>query len=547
MRAFARIGVISICFIAWCASATGQSANLSSLDKELTELVKKLAPSVARVGAGNSGVAISSKGLVLTDIDVVRRMKEAGKTKIDVAFAGQPALLASIAATDESTATAILRIEGNKTLPSVRPGNPEELAIGHLVMTIGNSFGSANESSPAVTLGVLASIRTNANGVVERIETSAATNPGQEGGPYFNLHGDLIGLEYSLQSGDDLATLTPIDLIVARYAAVKEVAGAFEKPRVLSPPTSLGESLSQGFAIAARKARAGVVTLVVTRADPAAELPQSFGLPARKGPVSGTIVEASGVVVAALPPFLVEATAIDAYTADGRKLTAVVLARDHKAGLAVLQLDVGDTPLAPLPIRETKTLEIGQFCLALGAPNDPNVRGAGSGFVTTGILSAKHQLDAYRDALQTDAGVGAKNAGGALIDLRSRLIGIVLPPAMPYGPNSGLGFAMPIDAVIANLPRWKSGVNCEPAMIGALLADAPSGVRVDGVTAGQPAAAAGVIAGDVITHLDGTRVLDRLAFSNYVMKFKCAGDTLKLTLTRGKDVLALSVVLAKRG
>lgn len=548
MRAACRFVLVAALASSLAARAGAQAANLASLDKEVVDLVKRLAPSVARVGQANSGVVISNKGLVLTDIDVVSRMKEGGAATIEVAVPGAPPYLASIAATDEATSTAILRIDADRNFPSVRPGNPAELEIGHLVLTIGNSFGSANENSPATTLGVLCAIHVDRQGNCLRLETSAATNPGQEGGPYFNLHGDLIGLEFALPRGDDLATLTPIDRIIARYAAMKDFAGAFQKPRVLTPPATLSESLSQAFAIAARRARAGVVTVLVELADPNATAPDFQGVPARKGPVSGTVVDPSGIVVAPLSAFQLEFKSIRVVTHDGRRLPAILLGKDHKAGLAALQAEVGDAPLPVLPPQTSDQLQLGQFCLALGAPDDLDAPiAARAGFVTAGILSAKHQLDAYRDALQTDAGVGVKNAGGALVDLRGRFLGVVLPPAMPFGQNSGLGFAMPAEAVLANLPRWKSGTSCEPAMIGAVLSDGAGGVRVDSVSAGQPAAAAGVLANDVITHLDGVRVDDRQAFSDYLAKHKCAGDSLKLTLQRGKEVLSISLVLGKRG
>jgi S1-C subfamily serine protease len=484
---------------------------------------------------------------VITDFAVAKQLRDAGKETVDVAFSDQRTYTGRVVASDERSSTAVLRLDGNRTFPSVRPGNPADLAIGHLLMTIGNSFGSASESPPAVTLGVIAGITRDAQGNATRIETSAATNPGQEGGPFFDLRGDLVGLEYSLPAGDDLAMLTPIDLVIAHYADVKEIATVFEKPRTSAPPVSLAESLSKGFAIAARRGRSGVVTLVVKRKDENAELPALYGLPIRKGPISGTIVDASGIVVAQLPAFQTSIDSITAHTADGRALKATLLCSDHKAGLAVLQLDLEGRPLPPLEFRQSSELTLGQFCLALGAAYPIEPGGApNDGFVTTGILSAMHQLDIYRDALQTDAGIGAKNAGGALIDLRSRLIGVVLPPAMPFGANSGLGFALPAEVVLANLPRWKAGVSCEPGVLGVMLSDSPGGLRIDSLTPGQPAEKAGLRGGDLITHLDGQKVKLRQEFTDYLAKYKCAGDELKVTVARGAEVSTLTAVLAKR-
>jgi S1-C subfamily serine protease len=415
-------------------------------------------------------------------------------------------------------------------------------------MTIGNSFDTTEDSGPSVTLGVLSGIRRDAQDNAIRLETSAATNPGQEGGPYFNIHGDLIGLEHNLPKDDDLATLTPIDRIVANYAVSKPNEAIFDRPRMLTPPQSLSETMSQGFAIAAKRARSGVVTVVPSYADAKVDLPALGGLPARRGPISGTLVDATGIVVTALAPFVVEPSAIDVYAADGSKVAGKLLARDFKSGFAVLSIDPAGKSFSVLETRSQASLEIGQFIIVVGAPDGPPEAAiTRDGFVTTGILSAQHQIDVFRDALETDAGINMKNAAGAVVDLHGRLVGIAFPPFLPFGQNSGLGFVMPIEAVKALVPRWREGGTIEPAVLGATLSDnAGGGVRIDSVVPDQPAAKADLRAGDAILEADGTKLADRQAFTDFLARKKCAGDPVTLTIARGKDSLTVSLKLGKR-
>lgn len=523
------------------APLAAQSINLESLDKEMSTLVDRLSPTVVRVGPQNTGVLISPKGYVITDIAVARTLERNKEAYVDVALADRKVYRGYVMASDPDTETVILRLDVKRTFPYVRPGDPSDLATGHLLMTIGNSFGTADQNEPSVTLGVLSAIVRDAQGNPRVLETSAATNPGQEGGPYFNMNGDLIGLERNLPNGEDLATLSPIDRIVANYALAKPGETLFDKPRGVTSPGSLSTVLSRAFAISAARARHGVVALEIQRDSP----PDAVdGIPIRLGPVSGTILDASGLVITALAPLVAKPKAIVAHTYDGSTFPANVVARDFKAGIALLQLDVKARALAPLPTRSSGELDLGQFCVTCGAPALP--KDDRDGFVTTGLLSARNQLDGYRLALQTDAGTNVKNAGGALVDLHGRLVGVILMPIASYGQNSGLGFAIPIERIEALLPRWKKGGDVQAAALGVSLENAPGGVRVAQVTPKMPADKVGIQVGDIITELDGNRIPDQPAFSEYILLQKSAGDPLRVTLLRGKESKSFDLVLERR-
>lgn len=546
-----------------------QMGSLSELDNELTRTVSRVAQAVVEVEPGVSGVCVAEEGFILTDASVSSAISRSDQGTVRVTFPHKGSFDAELHAADTVTRTLILRVVGRGRFPAVRPGDPGALQVGHFLMTVGNAFGTARENAPAVTLGVVASIRRDRQGRALLLETSAATNPGQNGGPYFDTDGKLVGLFRSLPTDQDLATVTPIDRIRQAYRQANGAERIFDTVSKLQPPRSKAGILSRAFHIAATRARHLLVTIRVKRAEPADPSPASAepaadlegekkdpnaskrpgpSLPERKGAVSGTIIDPDGFVLAPAGAFAGEIESIEVLLADERRFRATLISTDRKAGLALLLLDRKANELLPrLEERHQDQLELGQFVLAIGAPHGPPVER--DPFVTVGLLSARHRLDAYRDALQTDAGINVKNAGGLLIDLRGRPLGVLLPPALPYGQNSGLGFAMPLDALRTNLERMKEGRDIEPAYIGVTLSDAPGeagGILVNGVSKGMPGEKAGLLAGDVITRLDGRPSPSRQFLSDYLARHKTAGEHLQLTVRRGDERLLLQVILTRR-
>ena len=548
------------------ASARAQMSSLADLDREFTRVVAQVAPAVVEVEPGVSGVCVSEEGFILTDGVVALRLAASEQRTVRVTFPDQRSYSATLHASDAATRTILLKIEESVRFPAVRPGDPGELEVGHLLMTVGNAFGTARESQPAVTLGVVSSIRRDEAGRALLIETSAATNPGQNGGPYFNTDGELVGLLHDLGNGYDLATLTPINRIAAAYQDSPGSKQVFDTVSQLNTPRTKANVLSRAFEIAAQRARPHLVSIHVRRTPgekpettPAADAPKfedrqssqrlpPEGIAIPDGPITGTIVDPQGFVLTTAAPFGEDVESIDVMLRDGRSFRATLVSRDQKAGLALLLLDKQHSERLPaLKVRPQEDLELGQFVIAVGALAGPP--GKNDLFVTVGLLSNRHRLDAHRDALQTDAGVSFKNAGGLLVDLRGRALGILLAPVLPYGQNSGLGFAMPVAACLSQLPRMLEGQDIEPAYIGVMLADAPvgrEGALVTAVTDGFPGAQAGLQPGDLILKLDGRIISRRQALSDYLARFKNAGDALRLTLKRAGETLEIELLLARR-
>jgi Trypsin-like serine proteases, typically periplasmic, contain C-terminal PDZ domain len=198
---------------------------------------------------------------------------------------------------------------------------------------------------------------------------------------------------------------------------------------------------------------------------------------------------------------------------------------------------VSASGLSPATFGDSSALAVGDFVLAIGNP-----LGLESS-VTEGIVSALDRQvsepngNALPDVIQTSAAINPGNSGGALVDLAGQVVGIptlaVTDPQIG-GSAPGIGFAISsnrakviADQLIAHGKVIASG----RAYMGAQLADSRrvSGAIVYSVVAGGPAAAAGLVAGDVITAIDGTSTPDSAMLLDLVAAHK-PGDVVKLSV-----------------
>ena len=211
--------------------------------------------------------------------------------------------------------------------------------------------------------------------------------------------------------------------------------------------------------------------------------------------------------------------------ADGHSEAAKLIGRDPQTDIAVLQ--VGDPAgLSPITFGSSANLQVGQPVIALGAP-----LGLAS-TVTSGIVSAlDRSVEVPSDdgttatlvaAVQTDAAINPGNSGGALVNCAGQLVGVPSAGAsVPTGDggssagNIGIGFAIPsdfahsiADELIANgrVSHGFFGLTVMTVPGGGQPAPAPPGLYVTSVTAGGPAAQAGLRPGDVITEVAGSPV-----------------------------------------
>ncbi len=197
---------------------------------------------------------------------------------------------------------------------------------------------------------------------------------------------------------------------------------------------------------------------------------------------------------------------------DGDELPFEVVGRDPLSDLAVVRATSGE--LAAAPFGDAARLRVGQLVVAIGNPL------GFAGTVTAGVVSALGRSLAARDGqasrlvenvIQTDAALNPGNSGGALADVRGRVIGINTAVA-----GVGLGLAVPVDAATRSIldalirdgrvRRAYLGIVGGTRRLSSELAERlgrSSGLAVVQLLDGSPAATAGVRAGDVIVALDG--------------------------------------------
>ena len=191
---------------------------------------------------------------------------------------------------------------------------------------------------------------------------------------------------------------------------------------------------------------------------------------------------------------------------DQRKFTAKLVGRDPKTDIAVLKVDA-PRPLPAAELGDSDHLRVGQWAIAIGNPFGLDRT------VTVGIISATARtrvgVTQYDNFIQTDASINPGNSGGALVDLNGRVIGVpTLAATDPQlgGSAPGIGFAIPSNLVrdiAGQLVKYGKVVDSHRAYLGIRVGDTGgNGVYVGAVTAGGPAAKAGIRAGDVIVSVD---------------------------------------------
>jgi serine protease Do len=157
-----------------------------------------------------SGFIISPDGTILTNAHVVQNASE-----VTVKLTDRREFKATVVGVDAQTDIAVLKIDA-ENLPSVKLGDPKNLDVGEWVVAIGSPYGFEN----SVTSGIVsAKSRSLPDGTyVPFIQTDVAVNPGNSGGPLFNLEGEVVGINsqiYSRSGGyQGLSFAIPIDTAV---------------------------------------------------------------------------------------------------------------------------------------------------------------------------------------------------------------------------------------------------------------------------------------------------------------------------------------------
>jgi serine protease Do len=151
-----------------------------------------------------SGVIINEKGLVVTNQHVAN--ENAKKVVVSLSDGSQHE--AEVLGADELADLALLRIKADRTFPAVEFGNSDSVLVGEWSLAVGNPFGLFESAKPSVTVGVISALnrdfRPNPNEprvYIDMIQTDAAINRGNSGGPLVDSQGKVIGVNTFIFTG----------------------------------------------------------------------------------------------------------------------------------------------------------------------------------------------------------------------------------------------------------------------------------------------------------------------------------------------------------
>ena len=253
------------------------------------------------------------------------------------------------------------------------------------------------------------------------------------------------------------------------------------------------------------------------------------------------------------------ATSIRVTLSDGDLVPATVVGTDVRSDLAVLKVD--RTGLKPLKFAELDNVLIGQDVVAIGYALDLELGEGPSFSVTRGIVSQKNRaiseganLQIY-GSIQTDAAINHGNSGGPLLNMFGEVVGVNTALA-PGDQVTGIGFAVGSDVAKAvyEAIREDGRVNRGFMGIGNFEAVRPArakelgmpenqeGLYIGNVTAGSPAASAGLQAGDVLTRLGDTAIGNESDLTVALIEQE-AGETVKIEYYRGGEKKSAEITL----
>ncbi len=292
-----------------------------------------------------------------------------------------------------------------------------------------------------------------------------------------------------------------------------------------------------------------------------------YGLVPEEGQGSGFIIDKEGHILTNYH-VIADARQIEVTLHNRKKYRATIVGTDRSHDLAVVQIKAPD--LTPMVLGDSGNLQVGQKVYAIGNPFGL------AGTLTRGIVSSIRQVQepdgmTIDEAIQTDASINPGNSGGPLLNMHGEVIGINTMIASNVGQSAGIGFAIPINtakAVINDLltlgrvRRPALGVRTIPidselasqmglaSDYGLLIVQVVPGGAADntGLRGGSERAFLGnipiMVGGDLIVAIDGKEVEDQQELAQ-IMNNHRAGDTVRVTIYRGKKKMDVNVVLGE--
>jgi len=287
---------------------------------------------------------------------------------------------------------------------------------------------------------------------------------------------------------------------------------------------------------------------------------QNFGDPQpQQSSGSGVIISSDGYIVTN-NHVIDGAATIQIVLNDKRTYLAKLVGRDPETDLALLKIEETDLPFAKYG--NSEKIKIGEWVLACGNPFDL------TSTITAGIVSAKgrninllrgNTNYAIESFIQTDAAVNPGNSGGALVNLKGELVGIITAIASSTGAYAGYSFAVPVTLVKKVMDDLLNHGEVQRGLLGVMITDITAevakeknlkqikGVFISGVNDGSAAKEAGIKENDVILKVDDFEVNSASELQEIVGQHR-PGDKVKVSLIRNNENRLITVTLKnKRG
>lgn len=292
-----------------------------------------------------------------------------------------------------------------------------------------------------------------------------------------------------------------------------------------------------------------------------------YGLVPQEGQGSGFVIDKDGHILTNYH-VIADARQVEVTLHNRKKYRATVVGTDPAHDLAVIQIKAPE--LVPAVLGDSRNLQVGQKVYAIGNPFGL------AGTMTRGIVSSIRPVRepngaTIDEAIQTDAAINPGNSGGPLMNWHGEVIGINTMILSSVGQNAGIGFAIPINTAkavlndlvtLGRVRRPALGVQTieiTPELADEMSLAANHGLLIIQVRPGSAADQAGLragteraylgntpimLGGDLIVAIDEQRV-DNEQDLTQVMNSHRAGDTVKITIYRGKRKIDVNVSLGE--
>lgn len=266
------------------------------------------------------------------------------------------------------------------------------------------------------------------------------------------------------------------------------------------------------------------------------------------GPTTGLIVDSQGYIISSAFNFAQKPDSILVTLPSGKRQAARLVATDSSRLLVLLKVE-SEEPLTAAEAAPESEVRVGQWAIAVGRTFEaehPNT--------SVGVISAKDRI--WSKALQTDAKISPNNYGGPLVDIRGRVLGVLVPMS-PQGSeevagvewyDSGIGFAVPLETVLRNLSRMKEGQDLHTGLLGVSFKASDLNAPIAEIAVAAPtgpAYKAGFRKGDKIVEVAGHAV-ERHAQLKHAMGPLYAGETVRIVALRGEERIDREVMLAEK-